>query len=229
MPQHPVQTPAQGAPPPPPNPAIANLQIALKVPSWEDIVGLLHSPALRQFRVDVETDSMIAGTLQSDMQGLATVLEGVTKTIEGLAPIVQSGALPADAVKEIVMTVIRRARMGTAVEDAFDKLQAPKPPPNPEQVKAQAEVAKVNAQAQADAASDQARTQADITIAKFEQQGKQQLEQMRQQGETNRQMLSDRFDAMVKIIVATITATKQPDQQVQGVADRTVAGNGAGA
>lgn len=214
--------PPPGAPPAQPNPAIATLQTALQVPSWEDILNLMHSPALRQYRVDVESYSMIAGTMQADMVGLSTVLKAVSETIQGLAPMVQSGALPADAAKELVMAVIRRSKMGTAVEDAFDKMQAPKPPPNPEQIKAQADLAKTQAQVQADQQSDAARAQADIAIAHVKQQGEQQLETMRQQGETQRQMLSDKFDAMVKIIVATISATKQADAAVQPTADRTV-------
>lgn len=227
---------APGAPPPvgagpPPAPPPELLQ-ALQLPTWEDIIGLMRSPALRQFRVDVETDSMIAATLESDMSGLAEVLKGVTELLTGLAPLVQTGALPAEAGKELVMAVIRRARLGSVVEDAFDKMTAPKPPSQPQNTDLQE--AQVAAQAQQQ-------------IAQVEAQGRQQLEAMRQQGETQRQQLEDanrvqresmlehmktdrevlmaKFDAFVKIITATISATKQPDPQVQPRADAVVGGN----
>ena len=220
----------------PPDPIVMQ---ALQVPSWEDILALMHSPALRQFRVDVETDSTVSASLDTDMRGLSEVLKAITETMTGLAPLVQAGALPVDAAKEIVLSVIRRARMGMAVEDAFDKLEAPKPPQDPK------------------AAQAAAKTQADAQQAQMEAQIKQQIEAMRQQGETQRQQMEDaarsereqmlermksdremmmermrvdaeqqqgKFDAFVKIIVATIAATKQPDESVQPKADATVGG-----
>jgi hypothetical protein len=222
--------PGAGAPPPsappgappPPNPAIANLQTALKVPSWEDIIAMLRSPALRQFRVDVETFSMIAGTMQADMSGLSQVLKAVSDTLMGLAPLVQSGALPADAAKELVMSVIRRARMGTAVEDAFDKMQPPKPPPNPAQVEAQARLAEVQAKGSAEQQLEQVRQQGESARQAFAEHAKSQREQNAEMAKNMREDLDRRFDAFVKIVVATITATKAPDQAVQPTADRVV-------
>lgn len=122
-----MMQPQQGQQPqqPPINPAL------LQIPTWEDIQGLLQSPMLRQYRIDIETDSTIAGTLDSDAAGLTEVMKGVTEMLTGMGPIVQSGALPVDAAKELVMAVIRRARMGMAVEDAFEKMKAPNPTPPP--------------------------------------------------------------------------------------------------
>jgi hypothetical protein len=138
--------PMPGQPPAPPAQPPAPMQPppALQVPSWEEIIQMMRSNAMRQFRIDVETDSTIAGTLDSDMKGLAEVMGAITQTIGGLSPLVQAGALPADAAKELVLTVVRRSRMGTAVEDQFDKLQAPQPPPPP--VDHSVEVAKINAE-----------------------------------------------------------------------------------
>jgi hypothetical protein len=129
-----------GQPPPQPPPELVQ---ALQVPTWEDILGMMHSPALRQFRVDVETDSTIAAMLDSDMTALSALLKAISQMLMELAPLVQSGALPVEAAKEIVMAVIRRARLGTAVEDAFDKMQMPKPPPQPQDHAI--EVAQINA------------------------------------------------------------------------------------
>lgn len=115
----------------------------LQVPTWEAITAVMRSNSMRRYKVDVETDSTVAGTLNSDMQGLSQVLTAIHEVLTGLAPVVTSGALPPDAAKELVMTVIRRARMGIAVEDAFDKLKAPNPPPPPPQP--QVEAAKIKA------------------------------------------------------------------------------------
>jgi hypothetical protein len=241
--QPPAPMPPGGAPPAPPHPAAAlpppsgpdpKLLMIIKMPTWDDIIKMMRSPAMRQFRTDVETDSMIAGTLESDMAGLAQILEAVIHFMEGIAPIIQSGALPVDAAKEIVMAVIRRARLGSAVEDAFDKMQQPKPPPpSPKLQEAQA-------QQQSDAAQGQLKAHTDQLLEQMRQGGETQRQAAREAAETgrtqmvetmksNRESLEAKFDAFVKIIVATIGATKQPDPAVQGVADRTVAGNGAAA
>lgn len=230
----PTQT--AGAPPPvggapPPNPQLLQLQQLIKVPTWEEVIGLLRSPALRQFRVDVETDSMIAGTLESDMSGLSEVLHAIAEALTGLAPLVQSGSLPIDAAKELVMTVIRRARMGTAVEDAFDKLSPPKPPQQPQDTRVQAAQAKgqsdqaiAGIQAQSDQLLEQMKQQGENNRIVLEQHMKTQREQLLEANKTQRDEMTAKFDAFVKIIVATITATKQPDQAVQGKADALVGG-----
>lgn len=243
-PQPGAPPPQAGAAPPPPPPMAPpapgpNPQL-LQVPTWEDILALMHTPAMRQFRVDVETDSTISGTLESDMEGLSEVLKAIAEALTGFAPLVASGAMPADAAKEVVLTIIRRARMGTAVEDQFEKLQAPKPPQQPPDTRVQ---------------QAQAKGQADQAITAMQEHGKQQLEQMRQAGEnqrlqfeeqqktsreqamehmrtqreqlleankTQRDEMLAKFDSLVKIIVATINATKQPDIGAQSVADAAV-------
>lgn len=120
------QPPMPGQPPPKQiDPAL------LKIPTWDEISQLMKSPSMRQYRIDIETDSTIAGTLESDMSGLREALGGLSEALTGLAPMVQSGALPVEAAKEIAMSVVRRARLGMAVEDAFDKMKAPNPQPPP--------------------------------------------------------------------------------------------------
>ena len=219
-------TPPPGLPQGPPiDPAL------LKVPTWEDIFAVMRSDKLRQYKIDVETDSTIAGTLSSDMQGLSQVLTAVSQAMTELAPMVQQGVLPVDAAKEIIMAVIRRSRLGMAVEDAFDKLQAPKPPPDPNAGKAQAAIAQTQEKAKADIQVAQIKAQLDAHVAQVEQQAQAQqnaqeqaLEQQRAAHKEAFDTMQAKLDAFVKIIVATISATKQPDTAVQPIADRTVAG-----
>jgi hypothetical protein len=212
----------------PPNP---NAQVALQVPTWEDILGLMHKPAMRQFRVDVETDSTVAGTLDSDMGALSLLLRAIGQLMTELAPLVQSGALPVDAAKEVVMAVVRRARLGTAVEDAFDKMQAPKPPPDPAQAMAQAKVQQTQAEGQVKLSLQASQEQHEERIEQYRQtledhrlQMEAQREQQQQRDELARKAWETRMeqqsresearmDAAVKIIVATISASKQPDPQ----------------
>jgi hypothetical protein len=222
----PGQPPTPAHPPPQPSP---DLLMMVQLPTWEDIVGLMRTVAMRQYRIDVETDSMISGTLESDMASLSQLLEGLIKFLEGIAPLVQAGAIPVDAVKELTLTIIRRARMGTAVEDAFDKMQAPKPPQHPQDSKPQ--VAQIQAQS-------------DERIEQIKQQGQQALQQQRETAEnqrlalreyqdnqrthmqdlmkSQREELDTKLDAFVKLLVATISATKQPDQATLPATEQAV-------
>jgi hypothetical protein len=136
-------------PPPPP-------QQPQKPPyTWESLQAILKDDCQRTYKIDVETDSTTAATIQQDMQGLTELLGGIVNFMQGAAPAIQMGALPMEAAKEIMLTIVRRAKMGNAVEDALDKMQQPKAPPDPEAAKAQAEQQAQQAQMQHEAQLEQ--------------------------------------------------------------------------
>lgn len=114
-----------GQQPPPPDPIVQQ-------PAWEEIVEIMRSDMARTFRVDVETDSMVASTIEGDMQALGQVVQALGGFWQTAAPMMQAGALPVESVKAITQAICRRAKLGTEVEDAIDKMQQPQPPqPDP--------------------------------------------------------------------------------------------------
>ncbi len=127
----PAQQAGQPAPPQQAaQPAVApmgNQQIEEPV-TWERIMGVLRDNKARNYKVDIETDSTIAATLEGDMAGITEVLAGLVAFINGIGPAVQSGAVPIEAVKEIILSIARRARLGSVVEDALEGMQAPQAP-----------------------------------------------------------------------------------------------------
>ena len=84
--------------------------------------AFLRSDELRQYRVDVETDSTVQETVDRDLAGLREVIGAVGELFAG----VQAG-VPGDVAKEVALAVARRARMGGAVEDALDQFQPTSP------------------------------------------------------------------------------------------------------
>lgn len=102
----------------------------LKLPSWGDVMKIMKSDELRCYRVDVETDSTVAETIERDMTGLGELLASLSGWVDGAFKAVQAGAMTIDTLKEIALAVIRRARLGNAVEDAFEQLKAPPPAPD---------------------------------------------------------------------------------------------------
>lgn len=199
MQQAAMQAQMSGQEPPPPDPAVEEM---LSKPTWEEIIELLRSDEMRQYRVDIETDSTVADALNQDMQGLAEVLQQVSAIMGGVAQ-----GLPMDVAKNVALAVVRRARLGSAVEDALEALQQPPPPeaaqPPPDH---SLEVAQVQAET---------KTQ----IAQMQEDTKVQIAQIKEQAASERQSISDdikrgqadnkaQLDAAVRLIVAQISATK---------------------
>jgi hypothetical protein len=106
-------------------------QHMLSLPSWDEVMAVMQSDEMRSYRIDVETDSTVAETISRDMTGMGELLSALAGWVEQSFAAVQMGAMTVDTLKEIALAVIRRARLGSAVEDAFEQIQAP--PPKPDQ------------------------------------------------------------------------------------------------
>lgn len=161
---------------------------------FQEALRILRDDKLRGFRVEIETDS----TIQPDAdQAKAAATELYTAFLQGLqnaAPVLMQAPEMFDPLEQLFMYVFRTYRVGrsaeASVEEAFDKMrqrlekQAGNPPPNPEQIKAQAEQQKIQAQLQADQQRNQMEMQAKQADFQLEQQrNAMKLESDRQQVE----------------------------------------------
>lgn len=208
--------------------------------TWEQVMQVMRSDMSRTYRIDVETDSTIAASLEADMQGLREVLTGVVQFIQGIGPAVQAGAMPVEAVKEIIMAVVRRARMGSAVEDALDKMQQPQAQGNPQAAaqtkqlqdqvqqltqqlqQAQQQAQGKQAELQANMSIEQMRMQADVQLAQMKEERASQAEQAKMEREAmlaQQKLEFDRWKAQLeadtKIMVAQLSAqTSITTQQI---------------
>jgi len=198
-----AQQPQQPGQPPMPQQAPQAPQQPLP-PSWDEIIQIMRDDKLRTFKIDVEADSTVAASVEADMAGLKDVLGAVNQVMQGFGPAVQMGALPVDALKELIMTVVRRAKLGNAVEDAFDKMKQPTPPANPEAGKAQAEMQKAQMAQQAKAQELQANQQMELQRLGMERQAEQarlqaemQLEQFREHLVSEREQRQGERDMML--------------------------------
>ena len=187
QPQQPPFNPANiiGPPPPPPDPQALKL---MDQPSWEDVVGLLRDRVLRNFRIDIETDSTIAQDERAEQEGRLGFAKMVGELLQAAETSIQSMPEMATAIAETFMFVLRSYKVGRPTESAFqeamDKMVAkasqPQPPkPDPEQIKAQAAMQQVQAKAQADSQVDQQRAQADIALDNQKLQNSKELEQFK--------------------------------------------------
>jgi hypothetical protein len=213
-PQAPGQPPMGGQPPPQPP------QQPTPPPfTWESLQKVMKDDCQRTYKIDVETDSTTASTVQEDMKGLTELLSGIVAFVQGVAPAVQMGALPMEAAKEIMMTICRRSKMGSAVEDALDKMKEPPAPQDPnaagqaaEQAKQQLEMRKhqdllqlKNMELQGQAQLEQAKLAQSAQLEQMKTQATAQSEQMRadadaqaSQAQAQASMEVERFKAELK-------------------------------
>jgi hypothetical protein len=157
--------------------------------TWEAVAQAMRGDATRTYRVDIETDSTLSATQDSDMQGLKEVLTGLSQIMQGFGPAVQQGAMSVDVLKELMLVVTRRAKMGTAIEDVIGKIQQPPPPPDPNAGQAQIEQQKLQMTAQIEQMKAQLADQQNQRQLAFDQQRAQMEAQISMQAEAHKQQM----------------------------------------
>lgn len=197
MQAHMAQMQGQQPPPPP--------QFPPDPITWDAVCAAMKDDATRTYKVDIETDSTLSATQDSDMEGLKEVLTGVQQIMTGFGPAVQQGAMPVEVLKELMLVVIRRAKMGSAVEDAFEKIKQPPPPPDPNAGKAQAQIQIEQAKLQAAGVAnqqqlqfEQQKAQIDAQVEAHKQQVQAQQVAQQQQLEAQREDMQQRNEAALE-------------------------------
>jgi hypothetical protein len=120
--------------------------LILGVPLSEPALQVMQSDALRLLKVDIETDSTIQGDSARNQKQMAEFVNGMGLMLQSLAPAMQMGVIDPVTSATMLQSLCRQFNLGKSVEDSFDaltqmaqqKMQQP-PPPNPEQMKAEAE------------------------------------------------------------------------------------------
>jgi hypothetical protein len=207
--------PPPGGPPPTPPPGAASIPPAkkalLEAPSWEQIEKMLKDPVLRNFHVDIETDSTIRMDEDADRSARLEFLNTASGFLE--KAVMAGGQVPplAPLLGEMLMFGIRSFRQSRSLEQAFEtamhtlETSPPPPKPDPEQMKVQAQVegqkqiaqikaqtdmqianATQAAQAKEDAARNQMEAQRSMAEQKMKAQHQGQLDDMKNRFEAER-------------------------------------------
>lgn len=94
----------------------------LKKPTWEQVMQILRDDKLRGFHIDVETDSTVQPDAAEEQKNRIELLSAITQFVQGIAPAVQSGAVPMDLAKEMLSFGVRAFRVSPQMEDALDQI-----------------------------------------------------------------------------------------------------------
>jgi hypothetical protein len=88
----------------------------------------LKDDTLREYRVDIETNSTVDADATEDQQNMQATLTAMGQFIQGVTPLIVSGSMPFAAAQSILLAVVRRFRFGTEIEDQIKAMQPPQPP-----------------------------------------------------------------------------------------------------
>jgi len=196
---------------------------ALGKPTWDEVMALLRDRPGRRFRIDIETDSMVAPDNAQEQAARTQFLETAGQF---LAQAVQAGAQTPEMVPllgRMLMFGVRGFRVGRELDDAFEQFvrvmdekakaapptgsQTPGPPPSPEMLRVQGEL-KLKEQAQAFDQQLRAR-QAEAEAARAAQDA--QVEQVRLHMDAQVSLLVARINALAKIVAAGEAKGALPD------------------
>lgn len=153
-----------------------------------EVMQLLRNDVLRDFKIDIETDSTLMPDEQADKQSRSEFLTAVTGFMGQLLPMAAQAPELGPLIGEMILFGVRGFRVGrqleetieTALEEIQQKAaqaaqQPQQPPPDPRAIEAQARAQKVQqdiqldqAKTQADIQMDQQRLQSDLSIAERE-------------------------------------------------------------
>lgn len=152
---------------------------ALESPTWDEAMQVLRDDQQRVYRIDIETDSTVAGDQAADQKAITDLLQGIGAFIQTAGPAVVQGYIPQEAAKAILMTAVRRFKMGREVEFALDTIgegdeegeQPQQPDPAQMQMQAQAQAEQMQAQQEGQMKMQEAQQKGQMDQAKMQMDG----------------------------------------------------------
>lgn len=109
----------------------------MKLPSWDDVLGLLRNDYWRSYRLDIETNSTLDVEATEDKQNVAEFMNAFSQLLNGMFPMVEKGIMPFDAAKTMMLAIVKRYRFGREVEDQLKEMVQPKPQGDPKKDEAE--------------------------------------------------------------------------------------------
>jgi hypothetical protein len=122
----------------------------LEIP--QEVRDLLQNELMRQYRIDIETDSTVAPDEAADQANMAAALEAVTAYVQAIAPLVGQGLIDGQAAIQLLKVYLRKFKWGREIEETLEQIERnpPEPKPDPEEKKMQMEMQIAQQQAQLD-------------------------------------------------------------------------------
>lgn len=199
----------------------------LEKPTWEQVHSLLSNQVLREFRIDIETDSTIRTDEDADRVARTEFLTAAGTYIRNVMEASAQAPEMAPLLSELLMFGVRSFRQARSLEPAFEdairKLEqsAKQPRPDPEAQKLQQEAQLQREKMQLDVQSEQAKQE----LQHQEEMARQQMEDQRAERDAQRTAELERFKAELEMQltrekIAAETEAKIQVAQIQAASDR---------
>lgn len=202
----------------PPNPQaaqqaqqqIGQLQGVLSQPSWEEVVDFIKNDKLRNYVIDIETNSTVDIEATEDKEELAEMMNSMSQLMNGVFPMVKEGVLPFEPAKQLMLAVISKFRLGDDVEATFRAMREPLAKEDPKVAADKAKLEQESAQSKAEHEMDMASRQQDLAqkkeIANLELQVKQEeLRIQREELALKEQFMRAKHELDMQTLVAKAT------------------------
>lgn len=199
--------------------AMTQAQGVLKTPDWESIIELLKNDLQRAYRIDVETNSTIEANEQEDKQNITEAMGAMGQFITGVTPLVQEGIMPFSAAKSMLLSIVRKFRFGTEVEEEIKSMQEPQQKPDPEaeaeKMRAAAEGKKTQADMQMMERKAQLEAEQMARDAEYQaQEHQQKMEELAAKAEYNRLMAQLKETQLRQKLAAEQAKAEKPAKEV---------------
>jgi hypothetical protein len=195
-------------------------------PYVQQALEMLRNDVTRNFRIDIETDSMVEADEQEQKAQAIELLTGTGTFMKDVMPAVEQAPEIAPLLMEVFMFALRRYKTSKTIEgqyqETFDKIteSMKQPKADPNAAKMQAEQQQAQMKMQMDGQFEQQRMQADMQIQQaklqsewaMEQQRMQmqgQLDQVRQQAEFQARQAEAMIEARLEEFKARLQAETQ--------------------
>jgi hypothetical protein len=192
-------------------------------------IEMLKNESMRNFNIDIETDTLVQIDQQTEKQNRIEFLTSVSGFLEKVLPMGQQAPELVPLMGEMLLFGIRGFKIGRTIEGSFEQYlsqvaqnekakaaQPPQPPPpTPEMIRAQAE----SQNAQAKIQLEQQTTQAKLQLEQAKLQTEQQLEAQKLQFEQWKAQL----DADTRVMIAEMsskTSLKQSSMTINAARDQ---------
>lgn len=196
-------------------------------PLVQQAIALLKNEPMRNFQIDIETDTLVLIDEQQDKQNRIEFLTAVGGFLEKAISAAKSSPELTPLLGEMLMFGIRGFKIGRTVEASFEQYlnQAKQNPaqqqPSPEQIKAQAEIQAKQAEIQL----EQAKLQSDAQLENMKFQHEAQIEAQKLQFEQwKTQMDNDTKMAIAQLGMKQHVMTINAQKTQEGLTELTLDG-----
>jgi hypothetical protein len=91
------------------------------------VMDMIKNDVLCNYSIDIETDSTILADMEAETQKRAMLVSSITQFIATSAPLVQSGAMPMETAKALLMFALQTSKIPRELEDAIDMIGKQQP------------------------------------------------------------------------------------------------------